>query len=139
MADHNHDIGLMAHLMRRAGFGAKYDELEARAAKGYDATVDELLNPEQHDNGMDLDIAERCFIEWSHATRGLPEYIAFRMINSKAQLEEKNAAVSGTASCALPTARPKATPRHTRKSRCSGTTAWAASATCWWRSPATRR
>jgi hypothetical protein len=42
------DIGLMAHLMRRAGFGAGRDELEARAAKGYDATVEELLNPEAH-------------------------------------------------------------------------------------------
>ena len=40
------DIALMAHLMRRAGFGAGRDELEARAAKGYDATVEELLNPE---------------------------------------------------------------------------------------------
>ncbi len=89
MAYNDHDIGLMAHLMRRAGFGAKYDELEARAAKGYDATVDELLHPEQHDNGMDLDIAERCFIEWSHHTRGLPEYVAFRFINSRNQLEEK--------------------------------------------------
>jgi hypothetical protein len=42
------DIGLMAHLMRRAGFGAGRDELEARAAKGYDATVEELLNPEAY-------------------------------------------------------------------------------------------
>ena len=39
------DITLMAHLMRRAGFGASRDELEARAAKGYEATVEELLNP----------------------------------------------------------------------------------------------
>lgn len=45
MAD-NHDISLIAHLMRRAGFGASREELEARAAKGYDATVEELLNPE---------------------------------------------------------------------------------------------
>mgnify|MGYP000002826230 CR=1 FL=1 len=36
-------IDLMAHLMRRAGFGAQYDELEARAAKGYEATVEELF------------------------------------------------------------------------------------------------
>jgi len=28
------DIALMAHLMRRAGFGATRDELEACAAKG---------------------------------------------------------------------------------------------------------
>ena len=87
--DHDHDIALMAHLMRRAGFGAQYGELEARAAKGYAATVDELLNPETHDHGMDLDLAERCFIEWSHFTRGVPEYFAFRMINSRRQLEEK--------------------------------------------------
>ena len=40
------DIGLIALLIRRAGFGASRDELEARAAKGYDATVDELLSPE---------------------------------------------------------------------------------------------
>jgi hypothetical protein len=40
------DIALMAHLMRRAGFGASREELEARAAKGYEATVEELLNPE---------------------------------------------------------------------------------------------
>jgi len=40
------DIALMAHLMRRAGFGASRDELEARAAQGYEATVEELLTPE---------------------------------------------------------------------------------------------
>ena len=40
------DIGLMAHLMRRAGFGAGRDELEARVSKGYEATVEELLHPE---------------------------------------------------------------------------------------------
>jgi hypothetical protein len=43
---HKDDIALIAHLMRRAGFGAGRDELEARAAKGYDATVEELLHPE---------------------------------------------------------------------------------------------
>ena len=83
------DIPLMAHLMRRAGFGAQYKELEARAAKGYQATVEELLHPEDHPNGLELDLAERYFIEWNQFTRGVPEYIAFRMINSKAQLEEK--------------------------------------------------
>src|SRR5262249_13570940 len=40
------DINLMAHLIRRAGFGAGRDELEARVAKGYEATVEELLHPE---------------------------------------------------------------------------------------------
>ena len=40
------DLALMAHLMRRAGFGATREELEARVANGYEATVEELLNPE---------------------------------------------------------------------------------------------
>ena len=87
MADN--DIALMAHLMRRAGFGAQYHELEARAAKGYQATVEELLHPEDNPHGMDLDLAERYFIEWNHFTRGVPEYNAWRMINSQRQLEEK--------------------------------------------------
>ena len=85
----NNDISLMAHLMRRAGFGAQYHELESRAAKGYEETVEELLHPEDHSHGMDLDLAERYFIEWNHFIRCVPEYIAFRMINSKSQLEEK--------------------------------------------------
>ena len=83
------DIALMAHLMRRAGFGAQYDELEARAAKGYEVMVEELLHPDDHPNGLELDLAERYFIEWNHFTRGVPEYFMWRMINSKAQLEEK--------------------------------------------------
>ena len=35
------DIALMGHLMRRAGFGAQYEELETRAAKGYEEPVEE--------------------------------------------------------------------------------------------------
>jgi len=83
------DVALMGHLMRRAGFGAQYHELEVRAAKGYEETVEELLNPDETTHGMDLDLAERYFIEWNHHVRCVPEYIAFRMINSKSQLEEK--------------------------------------------------
>ncbi len=40
------NIELIAHLMRRAGFGAGRDEIEQRAAKGYEATVEELLSIE---------------------------------------------------------------------------------------------
>src|SRR3979490_1476081 len=39
-------LPLMAHLIGRAGFGATRDELETRVAKGYEATVEELLHPE---------------------------------------------------------------------------------------------
>ncbi len=40
------DIALMAHLMRRAGFGATRDEIEERVEKGYEATVRELIDYE---------------------------------------------------------------------------------------------
>ena len=42
------EITLMAHLMRRAGFGSTRQELERRVNIGYEATVDELLNPGGH-------------------------------------------------------------------------------------------
>ncbi len=35
------DIALMAHFLRRAGFGASRDEIEARVAQGYDKVVEE--------------------------------------------------------------------------------------------------
>ena len=47
MAYAQEDIELMAHLMRRAGFGAPRAELEERLEKGYEATVDELVDPRQ--------------------------------------------------------------------------------------------
>ena len=40
----NQDIQLLAHLMRRAGFGATRDEFEAYARDGYEATVDRMLD-----------------------------------------------------------------------------------------------
>jgi uncharacterized protein (DUF1800 family) len=87
MADH--DIALMAHLMRRAGFGAPYHELEARAAKGYEATVEELLHPEAQPDGINMDVLERYFMEWREMLAGGTAYWAWRMINSKRPLEEK--------------------------------------------------
>ena len=40
------DIALIAHLMRRAGFGATRDEQEQLVERGYEETVEQLLNPE---------------------------------------------------------------------------------------------
>jgi uncharacterized protein (DUF1800 family) len=88
MADQN--IALMAHLMRRAGFGAPYAELEARVAKGYEATVEELLHPEAQPE-LDLDVMMRYKTEWvsKAGLEGQQEEWAFRMINTKRPLEEK--------------------------------------------------
>ena len=36
------DTALMAHLLRRAGFGATRDQIDEYVAKGYDETVEEL-------------------------------------------------------------------------------------------------
>jgi uncharacterized protein (DUF1800 family) len=44
----------IAHLLRRAGFGASPSELEAAVARGYDATLDQLLTPtDDHDAAED--------------------------------------------------------------------------------------
>ena len=84
------EIELMAHLMRRAGFGATYQELEERAAKGYAATVEELLSPlEQPD--LDRALLERYFIDWRemNALEINQAYLTYRMINTRRPLQEK--------------------------------------------------
>lgn len=58
MADN--DLALMAHLLRRAGFGAARSELEEYAAKGYEAVVKELLNPEDSPP-VEEDIIDRYY------------------------------------------------------------------------------
>lgn len=86
----NEDIALMAHLMRRAGFGASYEELERRVARGYEATVEELLYPDVQPD-IPLHLALRYFAEWM----SMPNleinqhYWAYRMINTPRPLEEK--------------------------------------------------
>ena len=84
------DIQLMAHLMRRAGFGASYEELERRAAKGYEATVEELLNPEEQPD-LDMDILQRYYVEWKemNALEVNQAYLTYRMINTPRPLQEK--------------------------------------------------
>src|SRR5712692_8368814 len=54
----NQEMELMAHLMRRAGFGATRDELEAYIATGYETVVEELLHPADPQN-MPEDIIRR--------------------------------------------------------------------------------
>ena len=84
------DIALMGHLMRRAGFGAPQEELQTRAAKGYDATVEELLHPEELPP-IDENEFYRYFPGYEGAL-GPPINQAdwvYRMVNTKRPLEEK--------------------------------------------------
>jgi uncharacterized protein (DUF1800 family) len=84
------DIALIAHLMRRAGFGATYQELEARAAKGYEATVEELLQPEAQPE-LEMDLLQRYFVDWKemNALEVNQAYWTYRMINTRRPLQEK--------------------------------------------------
>jgi len=90
MAD-SHDIGLMAHLMRRAGFGASREELEQRAAKGYDATVEELLNPEttaSADEYTLLRYQPAALLPGGQPPMGNINWM-FTLVNTQRPLEEK--------------------------------------------------
>ena len=88
----NKDVELMAHLMRRAGFGATRDELEAYAAKGYEATVEELLNPGDPQT-MPEDMVRRYHTDQSagFSRTDSEAYWLYRMITTKAPLQEKMA------------------------------------------------
>jgi uncharacterized protein (DUF1800 family) len=91
---HKEDLALMAHLMRRAGFGATREELERRVAKGYDATVDELLNPTDEQPAGHMALMLRY-----HPSFLLPGGVPFsgqanwmyQMLSTQRPLEEKMA------------------------------------------------
>ncbi len=87
----DNDIALIAHLMRRAGFGATYSELEERAAQGYESTVEDLLHPENFERA-DEDVYLRYETVWdgNFRTSSIPQYF-FNMVRTKRALEEKMA------------------------------------------------
>jgi uncharacterized protein (DUF1800 family) len=87
---HQQDMTLMAHLLRRAGFGATRDELEASVAKGYEAVVEELLHPGDPQT-MPEDLIRRYHVDQSEL-RQLDAAGAtwlYRMITTRCPLEEK--------------------------------------------------
>ncbi len=83
-------LALTAHLLRRAGFGATRDELEAYVAKGYEATVEELINPGDAQN-LPQDVIRRMHVDQSEVRQ--PYSAAanwmYRMITTRNPLEEK--------------------------------------------------
>ena len=83
-------IAPIAHLMRRAGFGATYDHLEMYASKGYKATVEELLHPKTQP-GLDEALLGRINMGWAihRAIQQNLTYWVYKMINTKRPLEEK--------------------------------------------------
>ena len=88
------DIALMAHLLRRAGFGATRDELESYAAQGYEATLEEFLHPENAPPALEHEDIIWRYLPDQRSADVLPSaqaYWVYRMINTKRPLEEKMA------------------------------------------------
>ncbi len=87
------DVALMAHLMRRAGFGAPLDELETRGASGYSSTVEELLSPEDQPEVDIYDLIRYQPWTWKPGTlfgMGHASW-TYRLLNTDAPLQEKMA------------------------------------------------
>ena len=84
-------LSLMAHLMRRAGFGATREELERRLAAGYEATVEDLIHPETYEPLDFYDFLRYLPLQWKPDTlngMGQSGWV-WRMINTSAPLQEK--------------------------------------------------
>lgn len=85
------DLSLMAHLLRRAGFGSDRAELERYAERSYEDVVDDLLNPDRFEEPED-EILSR-FYPHLHANKDNPAIWNgrwfYRMINTDRPLEEK--------------------------------------------------
>ena len=79
------EFASIAHLMRRAGFGATFAELEELSAIGYDQVVEDLIHPERAPD-IERDVIERYWDGEFNAQQ--PNWL-FRMINSRRPLEEK--------------------------------------------------
>ena len=86
----SNDIALIAHLMRRAGFGATREELERYARKGYEATVDELLDFSGA-RSMSQDLIRRYHHDHSaqFEPAGSGSSWLYRLISTSAPLQEK--------------------------------------------------
>ncbi len=85
------DIDLMAHLMRRAGFGASREELEENFAKGYETVVEEMLHPTGDRGVLPDDLIRRYHVDQSElrALDGAGANWLYRMITTEYPLEEK--------------------------------------------------
>ncbi|MDA1297175.1 MAG: DUF1800 domain-containing protein [Chloroflexi bacterium] len=90
VATKQEDVAAVAHLLRRAGFGATRDQIDQYAARGYEATVEELLNP-RYGEPEDQDLMDRYFIASVEARspgHADPQW-AWRLATSEKPLEEK--------------------------------------------------
>ena len=83
-------ITLMAHLFRRAGFGAVRAELEEYVANGYEATVESLLHPSDC-TGMPDDLVRRYHPDEAELRiiDSAGAYWMYRLATTRCPLQEK--------------------------------------------------
>ena len=86
------EFSLIAHLVRRAGFGLSYEELEEYVALGYEAAVEKLINPKSYPNFDYYELLRRHPQADSPVglLPGQMKYFYY-LLNTKRPLEEKMA------------------------------------------------
>ncbi len=90
---------LIAHLLRRAGFGASPADMDDYEELGYPASVDELLNYEEVADDVDGNIGRPGYVGVTARTQFSPNTVItdarqrwlFRMVHSQRPLQEKMA------------------------------------------------
>ena len=80
------DVSMVAHLMRRAGFGASRAQLEELAARPYEDVVEDLLHPERFPEIEEELIQRYLMFDGSSAVHWI-----YKAIASQRQLQEKMA------------------------------------------------
>ena len=82
----------LAHLMRRAGFGATKEELDRFEAQGYEATVEELIDPSEEQPAGEMALLLRympgCLLPGGVPLPGQYNWM-YNMITTQRPLEEK--------------------------------------------------
>ena len=84
------DVKLMAHLLRRAGFGATREQLDQYISIGYEKVVDSLIDTEDSSRINDA-LVRRYFPDQSvtHDTTGAGSYWLYRLVSTDSPLREK--------------------------------------------------
>ena len=85
------DVALMAHLLRRAGFGATAKELDYYMGMSYEEAVEELLSARPAPDELPTDLIRRYHVDQSDLRNGQAAAAqwVYRMVNTDAVLPEK--------------------------------------------------
>ena len=85
------DVQLMAHLMRRAGFGTSRERLDELVDQGYDETVEQLLDAVDHPSRFTDNLIRRYHSEYSGmmGNQSAGANWMYRMVSTDAPLREK--------------------------------------------------